>query len=177
MGDDIFVVGVGMTPFGKFLDRSVKQLTCDAVTAALADAGCAVGDVNAAYFANAAQAAVEGQYMVPGQIALRAMGFSRIPIVNVENACASASSALYLACMQLKAGEADVALAVGAEKMYTADKAKSFAVLNGAWDVHEVEQTVGNLAVLRGNLHPPAGEQPAKSVFMTPWPRVFVRNA
>lgn len=166
MSDDIFVVGVGMTPFGKFLDVSLKELARDAVTAALADAGCEVADIDVAYFSNASQAAVEGQYMIPGQLALRSMGFARIPIVNVENACASASTAFYLASMQLKAGEADVALAVGAEKMYAADKERSFAVLGGAWDVHEVEQTLRNLELLRGGVLPPQAEGPTKSVFM-----------
>lgn len=166
---DIYVIGVGMTRFGKFLDRSVKDLTRDAVEAALADAGVARESVGAAYFANASQSAMEGQYMVPGEIALRAMGFGEIPIVNVENACASASTAFQLAWMHLKAGQSDVALAVGAEKMYSADKAKSFAVFNGAWDVHDVEQLTGRLIELGRGVEPPperALDNRQRSVFM-----------
>ncbi|MFZ5779907.1 MAG: thiolase family protein [Pseudomonadota bacterium] len=166
---DIYVIGVGMTRFGKFLDRSVKDLTRDAVEAALADAGVARESVGAAYFANASQSAMEGQYMVPGEIALRAMGFGEIPIVNVENACASASTAFQLAWMHLKAGQSDVALAVGAEKMYSADRAKSFAVFNGAWDVHDVEQLTGRLIELGRGVEPPperALDNRQRSVFM-----------
>ena len=60
----VYVAGVGMTPTGKFLDRSIKQLTADAVKAALADAGLAVGDIQAAFFSNATQGVLEGQTMV-----------------------------------------------------------------------------------------------------------------
>jgi acetyl-CoA acetyltransferase len=164
---DLYVVGVGMTPFGKWLDRSVKDLTREAVNMALADAGCDKDAIGAAFFANAAQGAVEGQYMIPGQLALRAMGFSRIPVINVENACASASSAFYLACMQLRSGEADVVLAIGADKMFTPDKDRNLAVLTGAWDVHEVDTTLSNLGQLGQGVETPArihGE--AHSIFM-----------
>ena len=164
--DDIYVIGVGMTPFGKFLSRSVRDLTRDAVSEALTDAACAIGDIEAACFANAAQGGIEGQYMIPGQIALRAMGFERLPIVNVENACASASSAFHLACMHLKAGEACVALAVGVDKMNTPEKQKAFDVLAGAQDVHDGETTLRNLALLaRDDPRAGDGEGP-RSVFM-----------
>jgi acetyl-CoA acetyltransferase len=165
----IYVVGVGMTPFGKFLEKSVKDLTDEAVSAALADAGCRKDAIGGAFFANAAQSAMEGQFMVGGEIALRAMGFSEIPITNVENACASASTAFQLACMQLRAGECDVALAVGAEKMYSRDKARTFAVFNGAWDVNDVAGVTEKLLKLAEGVEPPpekAGDTGARSVFM-----------
>lgn len=166
---DIYIVGVGMTPFGKFLDRSVKDLTRDAVSAALQDAGAAKADIKAAYFANASQAAIDGQYMIGGQIALRDMGIGGIPVTNVENACASASTALYQACLHLKAGMADMVLAVGAEKMYDADKSKSFNVFNGAWDVHNVPNLTQALLQLGEGIEPPAGrldQANMRSVFM-----------
>lgn len=164
---EIYVVGVGMTRFGKWLDRSVKDLTREAVTMALADAGCEKDAIGAAFFSNAAQAAVEGQYMIAGQLALRAVGFAGIPIVNVENACASASSAFHLACMYLKAGEADVVLAVGAEKMYTPDRNKNLAVLSGAWDVHDVDTVLRNLEHIgKGVQAPLQADNQARSVFM-----------
>ena len=107
--------------------------------------------------------------MVPGEIALRDMGFREIPISNVENACASASTAFNLAWTHLKAGQSDVALAVGAEKMYSADKAKTFAVFNGAWDVHDVDNLTARLVELGRGLEPPPGRVPdnnQRSVFM-----------
>ncbi|MEL0145044.1 MAG: thiolase family protein, partial [Alphaproteobacteria bacterium] len=115
---DIYIVGVGMTPFGKFLDRTVKELTREAVTAALTDAGAQVADIEAAWFANAAQSTLEGQGSIPGEIALRSMGIQEIPVTNVENACASASTALDQAVTWLEAGRGGVALAIGAEKMF-----------------------------------------------------------
>jgi acetyl-CoA acyltransferase len=165
---DIYVVGASMTSFRKFLDKSVKALTAEAVSAALEDAGCSRDTVGAAFFANAAQSAMEGQYMVGGEIALRAMGFRELPIFNVENACASASTAFHLACTQLKAGECDVALAIGAEKMYSHDKGKTFGVFNGAWDVHEVESLTGNLLRLSESVPTPQGAESggARSIFM-----------
>ena len=165
---DIYVVGVSMTPFGKFLDKSVKALTAEAVAAALKDAGCGKEAIGSAFFANAAQSAMaKGQYMVGGQIALRAIGFTDLPIFNVENACASASTAFNLACTQLKAGECDVALAVGAEKMYSHDKARTFEVFNGAWDVHEVDSLTRNLLRLAEGVGAPPGTEDGgtRSVF------------
>jgi len=166
---DVYVVGVGMTPFGKFLDRSVKDLTREAVLAALADAGIGRERIDAAFFANAAQPVLDGQFMIGGEIALRGCGFSGIPIVNVENACASASTALHLAVGQLKAGMADVVLAVGAEKMYDADKARSFAIFDGAWDVHQVAASTQALLALGEGVQPPPGRPEGsspRSVFM-----------
>ncbi len=166
---DIYIVGIGMTPFGKFLDQSMKDLTRGAVSAALQDAGLAKEDIQAAYFANASQAAIDGQYMVGGQVALRDMGIGGIPVVNVENACASASTALHNACLHLKAGAADVVLAVGAEKMYDADKTKSFNVFNGAWDVHNVPTLTKALLELGEGIEPPPERQAQanmRSVFM-----------
>jgi acetyl-CoA acyltransferase len=165
---NLYVVGVAMTPFGKFLDKSVKALTEEAVSSALADAVCKKEVIGGAFFANAAQSAMEGQYMIGGEIALRTMGFAELPIVNVENACASASTAFHLACTGLRAGEFDVALAVGAEKMYSQDRARSFEVFNGAWDVHEVESLTSNLMRLAEGMPTPEGAEGggARSIFM-----------
>lgn len=167
--DAIYVVGVGMTRFGRFLDMSVKQLTREAVEAALKDAGATQTMVGAAFFANATQGAMEGQHLVKGQVALRDMGFEETPIINTENACASASTAFRLAHTHLLAGQSDVALAVGVDKMYHADKARSFAVFDGGWDVTAAQQTADILAELGKGMEPPLGrETPAsqRSLFM-----------
>src|SRR3546814_13868144 len=71
--------------------------------------------------------------------ALRSMGFSEIPIVNVENACAGGATALHQAAMMLRAGLTDVALAIGVEKMHSDDKLKSSAIFDGGWDVHDLD--------------------------------------
>ena len=127
-----YIVGVGITHFSKQLETSVKELVREAVTAALKDAGCGADQLQGAYFATAGQGSIEGQYMVAGQIALGAMGISGIPVVNVENACASSSSALNAAQMFVASGAGDICLAVGVDKLFSEDKAKSFAVFDGA---------------------------------------------
>jgi len=165
---DIYIVGVGMTPFGKFLDRSVKELTREAVTAALTDAGAQLTDIEAAWFANAAQSTLEGQGSIPGEIALRSMGIQEIPVTNVENACASASTALDQAATWLEAGRGGVALAVGAEKMFHEDRAKMFSVFDGGWDVHESKAAAARLLALGDGMSDPDGEEDTgqRSVFM-----------
>ena len=167
MAEDIFIVGVGMTAFGKMLDRSVKSLVAEAVNGALADAGATVADVDVALFSNATQAIMEGQHAVAGQVALRAMGFAGLPIINVENACASASTAVYQAVAMLRAGMSEVALAVGVEKMHDADKAKSSAIFDGAWDVHEVDSVLAGLSGIGAGVSPPEGTpQGVRAPFM-----------
>ncbi|MFT5392123.1 MAG: acetyl-CoA acyltransferase [Gammaproteobacteria bacterium] len=152
---DVFVVGVAMTPFGRFLDKSVKDLTRDVVTATLEDAGCSKEAIGAAFFANTTQRVMDGQYLVPAQMALRDMGFEGIPISNVENACASASTAFHHAYTAIQAGITDVALAVGAEKMYSEDKLKSFEIFEGAWDVHQIKETQALLDAMGEGVEPP----------------------
>ena len=166
--DTVFIAGVGMTPFGRHLGLSVKDLTRQAVQAALQDAGCESSQLQAAFFANATQGHMEGQHMVRGQLALRAMGIGGIPVVNVENACASASTALHLAVQQVQSGAADIVLAVGAEKMVSEDKARMFAAFDGAWDVHDVEASKARLLAMGEGVTPPAGSQSPRpySVFM-----------
>ncbi|MEK9662416.1 MAG: thiolase family protein [Alphaproteobacteria bacterium] len=165
---DIYIVGVGMTPFGKFLDRSVKDLTREAVTTALADAGADVADIEAAWFASTAQSILEGQNAIPGEIALRNIGIQNIPVTNVENACASASTALDMAATWLEAGRGGVALGVGAEKMFTEDRELMFRVFDGGWDVHDVAAASGRLLALGAGVSDPDGEQNSgqRSVFM-----------
>ena len=157
MTEHVFIVGAGMTAFGKMLDRSVKSLVAEAVNAALADAGAEQSDIDLALFSNTTQSIMEGQHAVAGQIALRAMGFAGLPIINVENACASGSTAVYQAVAMLRAGMSEVALAVGVEKMHGPDRAASSAIFDGAWDVHEADTVLAGLAEIGAGIEPPPG--------------------
>jgi acetyl-CoA acetyltransferase len=132
---DVYVAGVGMTRFAKQPERTLKELTGEAVTAALKDASARVEDAQRCYFGNAVAGSMTGQEMLAGQFALRPLGFGRIPVLNVENACASASSAFHLAWQNVATGLHDVVLAVAAEKMTHPDKARSFAAIGGSVDV------------------------------------------
>lgn len=166
---EVHIIGVGMTRFGRYLDQDLAAIARPAVDEALADAGITRGDVEAAFFANTAQGVVEGQHLVRGQLVLRALGFETIPVLNVENACASASTALNAAFAYVASGQGDVALALGAEKMNAADREKSFAIFDGAWDVHDVDASISRLTALGKDLAlpPGAGQNGGKrSVFM-----------
>jgi acetyl-CoA acyltransferase len=165
---DIFIVGVGMTHFGRHLDKSVKQLSEWAVRDALADAGCTPQAVDVAFFGNSVQGYMQGQLYIRGQIALLPLGFGGVPVHNVENACATASTAFHLAVTQLRAGSADVALAVGVEKMYSTDKAKMFSAFDSGWDIETVEDNKRRLIALGDGVAVPEGTTSPKpySVFM-----------
>lgn len=166
--EDVYVVGIGMTPFGKLQDLSVKELTRQAVAGALQDAGCGIKDLDGAFFANAVQGHMEGQHIIRGQVALRHMGIQGIPVVNVENACASASSALNLAVNFLRAGAGEAAVAVGAEKMYSADKARMFSAFDSGWDIESADEIRQRLVKLGEGLEVPPGTTSNRpySVFM-----------
>jgi acetyl-CoA acyltransferase len=165
---DAYVVGVGMTPFGRHLDRSLADLASTAVRAALVDADLEAADVGAVMAGNAVQGAIEGQHGIRGQLMLRDLPLGRVPVVNVENACASASTALHLAVAYVAAGAADVVLALGAEKMVTPDKERALAAFHGSWDAAASERTLAGLAAFgAGTPLPSDVEDPAgRSVFM-----------
>ena len=129
------VAGVGMTQFGKHLERGLKSIGTEAVRAALEDAGIDADQLDAAYVGNAAAGLVTGQESIRGQVILRDMGLGHLPVINVENACASASTAAYQAAAMVSAGLYDCVLALGVEKLYDEDKKKSFGAFSGAVDV------------------------------------------
>jgi acetyl-CoA acyltransferase len=155
---------VGMTRFGCHADRTVPELAAQAVREALADADLAQREVEAAFYGNTTQGALEGQLMVGGQIVLRDMGFERIPVFNVENACATGATALHLAASHIRAGAADVALAVGAEKMNGADRDKAMTVFDGAYDVSDPARLSATLTALGGEVDTSGAGK--RSVFM-----------
>lgn len=164
---DTYIVGVGMTPFGRFPETSLADLASQAAREAVADAGLMPAQVQAIAFANATQGALEGQHGIRGQAALDGQGFGNAPVFNVENACASASTALNLAHVYVGSDTYDCVLAIGAEKMVMADAAKSMAAFEGSWDVHHRDRTIAELAAMGRRLTPPesAGNEP-HSVFM-----------
>ena len=111
----VSIAGVSMTRFGKFLNKSVKDLVQESVSDVLIDAGLEKDDIQAVFFGNCVQGHMEGQDMIRGQVALRPLGFEKLPIFNIENACATASTAFHLGFNYICSGAADIVLAVGAE--------------------------------------------------------------
>lgn len=167
---DVFVVGVGMTTLGKHIDKSVKKLTETAVDVALADAGVQKEAVEAAWFCNTRQGALEGQHGIRGQVSLRAYGFESIPIFNTDNACASSSSGLMQGYAAVRAGIHDVVLIVGAEKMnYPEKRQEMFEAFKGSWDRQLADGHMKALMAMGSGLELPPealADTGERSVFM-----------
>jgi len=115
---DVAVIGVGMTKFGKFIERSLKDLGREAVENALKDVGISKDQIQAAYVGSIAAGIVTGQHCIRGQVILRAMGIDDIPIMNIENACATGCATFYMAWMDVASGLHDCVLALGLDKVY-----------------------------------------------------------
>jgi acetyl-CoA acetyltransferase len=108
----VLVAGVGMTPFTKpSAGANWLDIGQQAVRAALADAGVDYKDVQQAYAGYMFGETCMGQGVVYG------VGMTGIPVFNVHNACATGSSAIYLARQAIASGAVDCALAFGLEQM------------------------------------------------------------
>tara|TARA_R110001592_G_scaffold240929_2_gene501242 strand:- start:65109 stop:66248 length:1140 start_codon:yes stop_codon:yes gene_type:complete len=110
------IIGVGLTPFGQFPEQSIDDLGVEAIRLALADAELAIHGVQSVYCANALGAMLLGDTTIGQSICAR-LGIRKIPVVNVENACTSGSTAFHLAQQAIDAGACEIALVVGVEKM------------------------------------------------------------
>ncbi len=155
----IHIAGIAMTQFGRHLERSLEDLAGEALHGALRDAGCSAADIGVAYYSGMTNGLLQGQISIPGQVIFSKIGIHSIPIFNVENACASGSSAVHLAVQSLKAGATDVALALGAEKMNISDKARAFAVFEGGWDVSRAEENYRTLMRMGEGVEIPEGSE------------------
>jgi acetyl-CoA acetyltransferase len=111
------VIGVGMIPFGKHPEKTVIDMGQEAALLALKDANINAKEVEACFFANAFAGMLFRDFTI-GQNVFWEVGINQVPVINVENACTSGSTAFYLAYNTVSAGQAEVALVVGAEKMY-----------------------------------------------------------
>lgn len=155
----LYVIGTAMTVFGRHPQRALHDLAREAVDGALNDAGCSRSDIGTVYYAGMTNGPLQGQHAVPGQVICQRIGIEGIPIFNVENACASGSSAFHLALQSLRAGACDVALAVGAEKMNIEDRARAMALFEAGWDVSRAEENFAVLSQLGEGITPPPGSE------------------
>jgi len=128
MSDSVYIIGVGMIKFGKYLERSIKDLTGEALQIVLKDCGLDLKDIEAAWFSNTGWGMNDFQHCIRGQV--------------VENACASGSTALHGAWTAVKAGLYDCVLAVGAEKVYNEDRAKMMKGFISGTDVEVTMQLI-----------------------------------
>ena len=150
------IIGVGMTRFGRQPDSSLRSLAGGAASAALADAGIEADEVGCVFGANVGAGLITGQEGVRGQVSLKEIGLGGMPLFNVENACASGSSAVHLAAKYLESGAAETALVVGYEKMSAPDKSLAFKAIDACGDVDEI-------AAIKAGLGPDGA---GRSVFM-----------
>lgn len=177
MLDKVYVVGVGMTQFGRHLSTSITDLLDIAVVRAAKDAGCSKTAIEAVYHSSATQGFLQGQTFVPGQVAFSKRGLARIPVFNIENACASSSSAFHLAGQTLQSGMHDVVLVAAVEKMNIPDKERMFAVFDAAWDIEDVDVNAERLVRLGEGVVEPEGSESDRpySLFMKVY-AAFGRN-
>ena len=139
---DVYIIGVGMIRFGKYADETVRTMGEKAIRLALEDAGLEKQDLQAAFFSNTFWGMFTNQHSIRGQVVLRGMGIDRIPVTNVENACAGASTALHLAYMGVRAEMFDVALAIGSEKITSTDKFQSLQAYASCMDMENFQSHV-----------------------------------
>jgi acetyl-CoA acetyltransferase len=109
--DDIWILGIHMTKFGKHFDQDVVDLGAEAIRGALADSGTTMADMGILAAGNLMGGGGIGQQLQ------KQVGQTGIPVYNVSNACATGATALRTAIMAVKAGECDMGLAVGVEKL------------------------------------------------------------
>src|SRR4030081_2964940 len=111
MAENVWIIGAAMTKFGRYPEKDVVDLASDASLDAMADAGATIHDMNVM--------AVGSQFemFTLGQRIQKQIGQTGVPVYNVSNACATGASAVRTVIMAIKAGEADMGLAIGAEQM------------------------------------------------------------
>src|SRR5437879_9800782 len=109
--DDIWILGIKMTKFGKHPDKDTVDLAAEAARAALADGGVTMKQMGVLAAGNLMGAGSIGQQIQ------KQIGQTGIPVYNVANACATGATALRTVYLSIKAGEADMGIAIGAEQM------------------------------------------------------------
>jgi len=147
MSDKVYVFAVGMIKFGKFLEKSMKQLTGEALDAVFKDTNDELtkADIEAAWYSNSGWGMRTQQHCIRGQVALSANGIDKIPMINVENACAGGSTAFLGAWTAIKAGLYDCCLAIGAEKVYHENRKLMMSSFITGTDVERTQAMIAYL--------------------------------
>jgi acetyl-CoA acetyltransferase len=163
---EVAIVGAGMTRFAKHIDRNMKDLAREAVEGALQSANVEKNALEAVAVGNAMAGLITGQECIRGQVVLRNMGIGGIPVINTENACASAATAFHLAWLYVASGMYDVVMALGMEKLFHEDKQKSFDAIGSAIDVELMQQTLAQMKEATKEASEGTGAGKSRSMFM-----------
>lgn len=132
--EPVIVAGGAVGPFGMFPERALADLAAPVLASALEDAGIGAGDIERAFVGNAFGGTLQRQESVLAQLLLKSAGIEGVPVHTVKNACSSGSDAVHLAWSAVAWGQADCALALGAEKLTHEDRRATFAALATATD-------------------------------------------
>jgi acetyl-CoA acetyltransferase len=168
---DVYVIGIGMIRFGKYMNVTVRAMAREALDLVLKDAGLDKDAIQAAFVSNTFWGMFSNQHSIKGEVMLWDVGMNGIPIVNCENACAGASTAFHLGYSAIRAGMYDVVLALGSEKITHPNKALSLSAYATCMDVENLEKQINMFLEMSSKLDfkVPEGETPpgeGRSIFM-----------
>ncbi|WP_421839064.1 thiolase family protein [Novosphingobium sp.] len=169
---DAYIVGSYSSSFGKFPDRSFKDLTREVYLGVLADAGLANGnDIGMAWFGNCGMW-TDGQGSIRGQVCLTPLvreGLfpERVPVINVEGGCATASIALHGAWKDVLSGQTDLSIAIGVEKTFNpAMPERTKALFDGGIDQYDPAEWMAYYAEAGEASGKPFEPGPGRTIFM-----------
>ncbi|WP_353230009.1 thiolase family protein [Novosphingobium sp.] len=169
---DAYIVGSYSSSFGKFPDRSHKDLTREVYLGVLADAGLARGDdIGMAWFGNCGMW-TDGQGSIRGQVCLTPLvreGLfpERVPVINVEGGCATASIALHGAWKDVLSGQTDLSIAFGVEKTFNPGAPdRTTALFDGGIDQYDRDEWLSYYAAAGDAAGKPFAPGPGRTIFM-----------
>lgn len=143
---DVYVIGAHTTKFGRYLEKSIKDLAAETVIPCLKDACLDKNEIQALWFSNSGWGYANGQDCIRGQVAMRPIGIESIPMTNVENACAGGSTAFHHAWLGVTSGLYDITMAVGAEKLHHHNKMFVFAGFLGGLDIENISTIMASIS-------------------------------
>lgn len=146
MTDDVWILGISMTKFGKHPDLDIVDMAAQASRGALSDAGVSMDDIGVLAAGNLMGGGRLGQSLQ------KQIGQTGIPVYNVTNACATGATALRTVIMAIKAGECDMGLAVGSEKLSGAGLLGAGGLAKPADNVFEPQGRFGAVTSLDGRI-------------------------
>ncbi len=169
---DVYVIGSYSTRFKKWLDKSMKDLTRDTLLGVLQDAGMKDGkDIEFAWFSNCAMGTLWEQDIIRGHVCMSPLveeGLfpERVPIINVEGACASASMAFHGAWKDILSEQCDVSLAIGVDKFYHPDMERVLLAYEHGIDRLDKERLVHEYKAVASQCGREFNLGPGHTVFM-----------
>lgn len=154
---NVSIIGTGMTQFGKFKDTTLRSLATEAMSSAIADATLTESDIQMVVHGNAMAGLLGGQEMIRGQVVTSGTKLVGLPLINVENACATSSTALHVGLAAVRSGLYDTVLVCGTEKMTGPSTREILDAMQAGSDVERIAEYTRDLT---------GSDQPAESFYM-----------